>query len=56
MSRLTGRSLGHHRVGKLIGAGGRGEVYDAEDLQLGRHVALKVLPAAVAGDRERLSQ
>jgi serine/threonine protein kinase/tetratricopeptide (TPR) repeat protein len=56
MSRLTGRSLDHYRVGKLIGAGGMGEVYEAEDLDLGRRVALKVLPAALSGDRERLAR
>ena len=56
MSRLTGRSLAHYRVGRLIGAGGMGEVYEAEDLQLERRVALKVLPAAVSADRERLAR
>jgi eukaryotic-like serine/threonine-protein kinase len=56
MSRLTGRSLDQYRVGRLIGAGGMGEVYEAEDLRLGRRVALKVLPAAVAGDAERLAR
>jgi len=56
MSRLTGRSVDHYRVGRLIGAGGMGEVYEAEDLRLGRRVALKVLPAAVAGDAERLAR
>jgi len=54
MSRLCGKVLGHHRVGRMIGAGGMGEVYEAEDLQLGRKVALKVLPPAIAADEERL--
>ncbi|MGA2262956.1 MAG: serine/threonine-protein kinase, partial [Acidobacteriota bacterium] len=44
---LTGRVINHYRIGVLIGVGGLGEVYRAEDLQLGRTVALKfVLPAA----------
>ena len=56
MTRRSRQVLGHYRVGRLIGAGGMGEVYDAEDLQLGRRVALKVLPAEVASDRERLAR
>jgi serine/threonine protein kinase/tetratricopeptide (TPR) repeat protein len=56
MTRLCGRTLGHYRVGRLIGAGGMGEVYEADDLQLGRRVALKVLPADVATDRDRLAR
>ena len=56
MTRWSGQVLGHYRVGRLIGAGGMGEVYDAEDLQLGRRVAVKVLPAEVASDRERLAR
>ncbi|MBX3426778.1 MAG: serine/threonine protein kinase [Pirellulales bacterium] len=47
---LVGRQLGDYRVLRKIGAGGMAEVYLAEQLSLGRQVALKVLPAALAGD------
>jgi Tol biopolymer transport system component len=52
----SGARLGHYEVGAPIGAGGMGEVYRARDLKLKRDVALKVLPAALAGDRERLAR
>jgi eukaryotic-like serine/threonine-protein kinase len=47
-------SLSHYRVISRLGAGGMGEVFLAEDLRLGRRVALKVLPSAFTGDAERL--
>lgn len=49
-----GTLIGNYEIQTLIGAGGMGEVYRARDLRLRRAVAIKVLPAVVANDRERL--
>jgi hypothetical protein len=51
-----GSRLGPYEVLSPIGAGGMGEVYKARDTRLDRLVAIKVLPAAVAGDAERLAR
>ncbi|HUF24266.1 MAG TPA: serine/threonine-protein kinase, partial [Vicinamibacterales bacterium] len=45
---MIGTTLGHYKIVRLVGKGGMGEVYAAEDLTLGRTVALKVLPASLA--------
>src|SRR5262245_958679 len=51
---LAGHLLSHYQVLSLLGAGGMGEVYLAEDASLGRKVALKVLPPTFTRDQERL--
>ena len=56
---LEGRQLGSYQILSLIGAGGMGEVYKARDTRLDRIVAIKVLPAHLAGQpewRERLER
>src|SRR5262249_29291087 len=51
---LTGQRIGHCRLLSLLGKGGMGEVWLAEDTQLGRKVAIKLLPAAFTHDAERV--
>ncbi len=56
MPPFVGSRLGRYDIIATLGAGGMGEVYRARDSRLGRDVALKVLPAGVAADAERLAR
>jgi len=51
-----GSRVGRYEIRSLLGAGGMGEVYRAHDDKLGREVAIKILPAAVANTPERLAR
>ena len=56
MRLAQGTRLGHYEVISPLGKGGMGEVYLAQDVRLGRRVALKVLPAAFADDQDSLAR
>jgi len=56
MSLKIGTRIGPYEISAPIGAGGMGEVYRATDTKLKREVAIKVLPEAVAEDRQRLAR
>jgi serine/threonine protein kinase len=56
LSLTPGARIGVYQIAARIGVGGMGEVYQATDTSLKRQVAIKVLPASVAGDADRLAR
>ena len=56
MTLAAGTKFGRYEIRSLLGAGGMGEVYLANDTELDRSVAIKILPEGLAGEKERLQR
>ncbi|MFZ0899747.1 MAG: hypothetical protein WB616_07135 [Candidatus Sulfotelmatobacter sp.] len=53
---MIGQTISHDRITSQLGSGGMGVAYEAEDLDLGRRVALKFLPSQLSSDENALDR